>query len=290
MSGGAGTAWRSHRELVSAIDEVLQVLGTRPPFSDDSVHVSRKAIKKARAALRLLREGLAEGVYRKENAALRDAGRYFSPLRDVKSLMDAFSAFRDRHPAELRQARYEGLATRLRAKRAELRRDLVREPAALGNCIRLLRECRDRIGRWNFDDPHPDIIRGGVRRIQRAGRKSLAGAKRERSPEASHEWRKQVKYLSNALKVLGVSGRDRLENAEARAARLADRLGVDHDLAELARYVAGEERVALDPGAKEILSTLIERRRSKLQERAFALGAKIYKEKPRRFAARLEKT
>jgi hypothetical protein len=140
------------------------------------------------------------------------------------------------------------------------------------------------VKRWDLSGSRPSVI-GGLRRIHRTGRKTLSHAMREQTPEASHEWRKQVKYLSNALKILDVSDRPRLAKTEERAAKLADRLGDDHDLAELARYVTGDARVALDADAKEKLAKLIQRRRAKLHKRAFALGAKIYKEKSGRFAA-----
>jgi CHAD domain-containing protein len=287
MSDAEATS-RIHRELVAAMGEVLELLDKRTPFPDEAVHSARKAIKKARAALRLLREGLDESVYRKENAALRDAGRFFSPLRDVASLIDAFNSFRNRHPAELRQARYDALTAHLLATRADMRRQVFRAPARQKNCARLLRACNNRVSRWEPSSLHPAIVAGGMQRIHSTGRKTLADAKREDTPEASHEWRKQVKYMSNALKVLDVSGHARWDRTEERVARLADQLGDDHDLAELARYIAGDALVAIDAGAKEILATLIKRRRAKLQKRAFALGTKIYKEKPGRFAARLE--
>jgi len=281
-------AVRSHRELVAAIDEVLHALNGRQPFTDESVHSARKAIKKARAALRLLRKSVGEGAYSKENAALRDAGRFFSPLRDAKSLVDAFNAFRDRHPAELRQLRYDGLAAHLHATHVDTRRDLSRATARRDACVRSLRACRNRLSKLKPSSRHAAIA-SGVQRIHRAGRKTLAGMKHEETPEASHEWRKQVKYLANALKILDVSERAHLAKTEERAAKLADRLGDDHDLAELARYVAGDARVALDADAKETLAKLIQRQRAKLHKRAFALGAKIYKEKSGRFAVRLEK-
>jgi len=280
---------RIHRELTAAIGEVLEVLDKRAPLADEAVHSARKAMKRARAALRLLREGLNEGVYRKENAALRDAGRFFSPLRDVKSLIDAFNAFRDRHPAELRQVRYDALASQLIATRADMRRRLFRASAGLKTCARLLRACNNRVSRWKPSSLHSDIVVRGLQRIHRAGRKTLADARREDTPEASHEWRKQVKYLSNALNILDESERNDPAKVERRAAKLADLLGDDHDIAELARYIAGNFPIAIDAGAKEILATLLKRRRAKLQKRAFALGKKIYGEKPVRFAARLEK-
>src|ERR1700681_438946 len=113
------------RKLVAEIDEVVQALGKRR-LSDESIHLARKAIKKARAALRLLRQGIGDGIYKLENAALRDAGRCLSPLRDAKSLADAFGVFREMHSAQLQHAAYDSLAEHLHAKLLAQHRELVR--------------------------------------------------------------------------------------------------------------------------------------------------------------------
>jgi hypothetical protein len=61
------------------------------------------------------------------------------------------------------------------------------------------------------------------------------------------------------------------------AHELSDRLGDDHDLA-----------VLLDWGA-EPLEPLIGRRRRELQDEAFAYGARLYADKPKVFARRIER-
>ena len=64
------------------------------PFDARRVHAARKALKQARAALRLLRPCLDAAVYRRENLALRDAGRALAPLRDARVLLDAADRLR----------------------------------------------------------------------------------------------------------------------------------------------------------------------------------------------------
>lgn len=276
--------------LIAAISEVLRVLEKRLPIPDESVHSARKALKKARAALRLLREGLDEDDYQKENAALRDAGRCLSPLRDAKSLLDALIAFRDRYPAELRQPGYASLTRQLRAKRMAKRRDLFQTPDKLRACIQSLRACSARVRLWKLSSLAPASVAAGLQRVHRAGRRTLAGARQAGTPEALHEWRKQVKYLSNALSALDVSPSSQLAKTEERAGELADQLGDDHDLAELARYVALDADSTIDAAARKNLAKLIERERAKLRKSAYALGAKIYDEKPKHFVARFEES
>jgi CHAD domain-containing protein len=49
--------------------------GSPTKLSGEAVHSARKELKKARATLRLLRDALSDAVYKRENAALRDAAR-----------------------------------------------------------------------------------------------------------------------------------------------------------------------------------------------------------------------
>src|SRR6201999_1755839 len=58
----------------------------REPLDGDAlaeaIHGARKDLKKARAALRLVREELGEDIFKRENVALRDAARLLSASRD----------------------------------------------------------------------------------------------------------------------------------------------------------------------------------------------------------------
>ena len=67
---------------------------------------------------------------------------------------------------------------------------------------------------------------------------------------------------------------------------LTDRLGDDHDLADLRRVLTDSDRPA-----RKTVDPLLERiakRRAKLQADARSLGARIYGEKPKIFSRRLE--
>jgi CHAD domain-containing protein len=240
------------------------------PLSDESVHAARKALKKARAALRLLRPGLGEALFRAENRALRDAGRCLSPLRDTKSQLDALAELRRRHPGKLRRVRLDALDDGLRADRM----------AARGKLELQLQSCLARLepaGRADFAHVDPSAMKEGLRRVYRKGRKAFRRAGKRRTAEALHEWRKQVKYLHDALAALDGDARGKAAKIAKRADKLADRLGDDHDLAVLSQRRRAPKK----------LRKLIAGRRKKLQKRALRLGEKLYGRKPKRLAASL---
>ena len=70
----------------AACDEIADALNAlweqRQP-NDEAMHQVRKDLKRARAALRLLREAVGEAAYARENTELRDAARPLAGVRDA---------------------------------------------------------------------------------------------------------------------------------------------------------------------------------------------------------------
>jgi CHAD domain-containing protein len=79
------------RILLEWIAAAAATLGKKK-ITDADIHDARKQLKKARAALRLLRRSIGEIAYRRENAALRDAARPLGVARDSRVLVAAFDA------------------------------------------------------------------------------------------------------------------------------------------------------------------------------------------------------
>ena len=101
--------------------------------------------------------------------------------------------------------------------------------------------------------------------------------------DALHEWRKRVKELWYHHTLLRELWPPVMDAVGDEAHELADRLGDDHDLAVLADWVSlhGEDG--------EELFEAVERRRAALEAEAFALGARLYADKPSAFVGRLRR-
>jgi hypothetical protein len=249
------------RAPYTAVDGALRRLQARRPLRDESVHEARRALKKARAALKLMRAELGGAAYRRENLALRDAGRYLSPLRDSHALLSTLDRLRGEKRSRIRKADYARMTARLRAMQAAARRDL-----ALAPCTSILKACRSRLGQADPAGLDHKTARVALKKIYRTGRAAFAAAKRTRTDDALHEVRKQAKYLFNALQWAGAAKGRSL----TRARKLTDCLGEEHDLAELARLFPEDSA----------LQQCTERWRAKLRRRAFRIAAKLYAGKP----------
>jgi CHAD domain-containing protein len=275
--------------LRTGIDEAMKQVSVPQPVPDEAIHDARKALKRARAALRLLQDGMSKATYQLENLELRDAGRLLSPFRDAKSLIDAFNALHDRYRDKLQDTELASLRKILHTNLIKARRHFSRAPTELENYIRLLRGCTARAAKEDFASINSKAINTGLGRIYRKGCNARAEAEAVRTPEAFHEWRKQVKYLLNATDALHLSRKGHAAKHLKWTDHLADCLGYDHDLAMLSQETARGAYALVDADVIKALHALIARRRAKLQKRAFGLGEKLYDKKPRKFVGMILK-
>lgn len=270
-------ASRSAAAQAALCNEIADALGTlwaQPRPSDEAVHQVRKDLKRARAALRLLREAVGEAAYARENRELRDAARPLAEMRDATVALGVLREELQREKKPARRARLLELRRRLHEERLRARARLMRGPQ-LAKIERALEAAGQRIEYWRVPRSDVPVLRAGLERIYRKGRKAFKAARASGDTEALHESRKQAKYLRQALEVLASGASGPIAKLARSAEAVADRLGDDHDLAQFEAKMAsqGDER--------------IEARRARLQKKALKQARRLYRDKPARLAERL---
>jgi CHAD domain-containing protein len=264
LSPSKSAAKRIRKQLKKRIDSALATLDQKR-LSHEKIHDARKSLKKARASLRLLRPALRESDYRQENTSLRDAARPLSAARDAKVLPDTLRRL-------VRHYRKPVSALKVRLKQEALHV----EHAELAHSRWQLQKARARLKEMPVKGDNWSIVGPALQDVYRRGRRALAGARDEHSPEAFHEWRKQAKYLRYTLETLEPVWPPVIHTLADEARTLTDYLGDDHDLTVLRQHI----------GSEELLSKLIEKRQTELRDKAVTLGAKLYEEKPKDFTHR----
>src|SRR5438093_6833034 len=66
------------------IEATIAITTGEKKASDTPVHEVRKHLKKARAALRLVRKEIGRGLFQEQDRCLRDVGRLISEIRDAE--------------------------------------------------------------------------------------------------------------------------------------------------------------------------------------------------------------
>ena len=169
----------------------MLLLRSQHPFGDEAVHQVRKDVKRARAALRLLRDAVTDTAYRKENARLRDAARPLARIRDVTAMLETIGRLASEKEMRPHRAALARLRAELRDERAQLHGRLEGGPVArrVGEA---LEESKQRVGRWRLPPDGWPILRDGLRRIYRkkGGARSRMPAKPGRTKRCMNRARR----------------------------------------------------------------------------------------------------
>lgn len=259
------------------IDAALDELSTPGADPQEAVHQIRKHLKKLRGLLRLVRPGCAD--YARENAALRDLGRRLSGRRDTGALIETHDKLMIGAPDA---ARFDPLRARLVA-RADADTGTAPTPEDLETA---LKDLRARAATWALSGKDRALLRKGVEKTWARAAASYAAARANPGPAAIHEWRKRVKYNWYHARLLRDIRKSRMQPHRETMQRLGALLGDHHDLAT---YRACLDRAPPAGIAAETLADLDRRaaaRQAELAQRAFALGAELFDDKPAKLPKR----
>ena len=263
--------------------------GTSSRRADETVHETRKRLKRLRACVRVARDAIGEETYERENSAFRIAGQRISGPRDAHVLLETLDALTERFADELPEGTTASLRARLEAEKDAATESLRDEHGAMAATLLMVEHGLSRTTTWTFERDGFDALSPGLQRIYRRGRKAMKAARKEPSAENLHAWRKRVKDLWHATEIVCSADPERLERFAARAHKLSGQLGDHHDLHVLREYVEAHPQWFADDAARQALLAVIDRRSRRLCEKALACGRKLYKTKPKRFVRDIER-
>lgn len=253
---------------------------------DKSVHNARKALKKIRAVLRLVRDELGEEAYQRENLSYRNAGRLLSGLRDQYVMVQTIDELREDHAGEIAADTVAAVQSALAAQHEARRKRLFADSKPIQRAIIQIELARQRISAWPIEQDGYVAVRKGLRRTYKRGRKRMRDAYADPAPEHFHEWRKRVKYHWYHMRMLTPLWPTVLSKIAEDIHEAADYLGDAHDIAELQKTLKRLQDVG-DKGEIEALFSLLSQRRQSLENAAKPLGARIFVESPDRFVRRI---
>lgn len=266
-----------HRIVREQLRKAARTARDRTLSQEQRVHEVRTRLKRSRAALALIRRS-AGGPIARDDRRLRNAARLLSRPRDLAVQAHTFRLLGTRLPASLPPR----LLSRLAAAERQLQRALHPDDVErdLKQAARELRRVRRRLGRWPVSHGRR-AVSDGVARTYRKGRAALAAVRQKPSPERYHDWRKQVKALSNELRMMAEAIPELTTTLMPKIDRLGELLGLVHDL-DCARATA-----ELHPrwfgradDAQAVLAA-VEERRAALEAEALALADTVFAGRPR---------
>ncbi len=298
MDERLGPAFR--RVLLGRYDGMVSALASVDADPDRNVHSARKAMKRTRGLLRMVRDEVGREAYRAENVVLRDTARKLSGVRDGFVQVRTLERVRDSYDSLLSDDVFASPQAFLKERSADARRRVLEDRQQMTDIIVTLKTARARIERWDADaGERPNgrgagglrndftSVAGGLERVYTRGHTAMDIAYSEQSTHAFHDWRKRVKYLRFQIESMRPVWPAYFSAYAKSLDELGELLGDDHDLAVLAELAYEHPEAFDDERERSLLLVLVERLRGELQYAAAPLGRAIYAEEPEQFVSRL---
>ena len=256
---------------------------TRPP-KDEPVHEARKSVKKIRAILQLIDDDAGTGLGRSDKR-LRSINRTLSELRDADVMMETLEKLRAKHPHVLSPHGLARARRRLSAQKRAVTRT-VGGPKKWKAIDRTLQTVRRDAKGWHPEDRGVDVLIDGVRAAHRRGRQAMKLAEKQQRAEDFHAWRKDIKALWYALRVVEQS--DANVRRDIRALHRAETLlGDDHNLVVLCEELSRDSTICRGPVDIDRLRLAADRDQCRLRAQAIARAGYIYRRRSGPYSRRV---
>jgi len=265
------------------IEAAISVAKDEVKTDDTPVHEMRKHLKKARAALRLVRKEIGRGLFREQNRCLRDVGRLTSDIRDAEVRLQTV-----RQLQEVTQRNGRGAYEKLEAMlMLELENFMAAFAEWQTQAVPMLEQAGSALDHWTLDQFNCKQFACAVQTSYKQARQALAEATANPSAENFHSFRTRAKTLWYQLRILRPVNPVVLKSLGDDLRSLADLLGRAHDLSFLGARLRSEHGKSQWQREGHKLLAIIEVSQSDLQRGAAELAQHFFAERPRDFGSRV---
>jgi CHAD domain-containing protein len=280
--------FRSGESLAAAINRVnaeqfdiaLGIATAAPDERALAVHSTRKAIKRLRSVLRLVRGAIPEKRYDADNQMLKLIAAELGSVRDAWVMAETLSRLLPDDPATAEPT--APLIARLQTRYRAESQAILGNGAHMASIIEQLENIHNRSALWTVladgdtAIPHSfSSIAPGLERVYKRGSRGMQTAVASPTNTLLHNWRKRAKYLRHQVEALNLLNPEEMLLQEVRLATLTDLLGDDHDLAVLTNRLEDDHALTAGIDIEHVEHAIVARRRQ-LQRQATELGSVVY--------------
>jgi len=265
------------------IERAIEVATNEKKTEDSPVHETRKCLKKARAALRLVRKEIGRGLFREQDHCLRDVGRLTSEIRDAEVRLQTVRQFQG-----LKRQRGRGGYPQLEGMlMLELENFMAAFAEWQKQALPMLKRVHASVDCWALDQFSCKQLRRAVQRSYKDARRALKAVETSQKAEDFHRFRTKAKRLWYELRILRPINPVVLRNLGDELRALGNVLGRAHDLSFLGDRLRCENRQSAWEREGHKLLALIEVSQGDLQRGAAELSEHFFAERPSDFGERL---
>ena len=245
----------------------------------NAIHDARRALRRARALLRLLpADADAHGLAPR----LREAGHALSPLRDAQAMLETLATVARQSPETLGTSHAALLAWLTRSARVGERTHV----AGVHHACHLLQAIASELDACSLEC-RVEQLWDGVRHSTARAAKAARRARANPDEHNLHRWRRRAREQVLQLELLADCWPAVMSTQIAEHKRLVKMLGHLRDLTLLQSRVQRLRRDRLGRLSRHALVERLRLARAEQLSQAMALGALVHAERPRSLIARI---
>ena len=266
------------------IEAAIAITTGEKKTNDSPVHEVRKHLKKARAALRLVRKEIGAGLFREQDRCLRDVARLTSEIRDAEVRLQTVRELQGITQRRRRRGAYPKLEGMFMM---ELENFMAAFAEWQTQAVPILERTHANVDCWPLDHFDCKQLRRAVQRTYKSARKALTCVEATPTAENFHRFRTRSKRLWYELRILRPVNPVVLKNLSDDLRALGNLLGRAHDLSFLGdRLRRNDQKSEWEREGHKLLA-VIEVSQGDLQRGAAELAEHFFAERPRDFGDRI---
>ena len=283
-----------HRVLVEELTFAIEACDSHGSWEirrrSEAIRRARKALKRFRAVLDLLKGSIPAEDHESMKIAARDFGRRLSPLRDRDVVLELLDALGEQVTGRRRREAVRMAGAVLSAAKAlPATRDHREDEAVIDEVRHGLEGLAKRVASVDFDAVDRDSV---IDRFDRAWRhvrhRFHDDVDEDDDLSTLHENRKRVIRLQLGLAAIRGVNPVAIRRDIRALKEVASALGRDRDLSMLEALVGEHADRFPDVDARRCIETEISDRRGRLQQEAIRTGRDASRRPPAKFRKRLE--
>ncbi len=251
-------------------------LGKDDAISDEvKVHELRKAIKRSRALLRLLKPGLQKKSFFSMDELLAKSARKLADQREatvnLRTFINLTNCSNQSFPKDLKNIILEGLSKKINHSYNLSQHNF---SVQIQSSLLILKRINSKIEVITLPSLEEKEIANLIKKTYYKTCKLYKDALYSLDTEIIHKWRKFNKHLLFQLKYSPLEHNTKTNEMISLLINLSNILGDEHDLAILEDYL--QANFELKEEDQRQIHLLVVKERNQLQKEAFKLGAKLY--------------
>ena len=276
----------THRIITEQYDLIISSCRNHED-PDLSVHDIRKASKRIRALLRMLKPDLPPEIYLRENTFLKEISRKLSVARNFHVFEEEFDNIVSAGIIDLPDKTINNIKQHLKEKKEDAF-DLITGLEIFHSIAKKTEEAKERFAAVDLSMLGPHTVYKGIGKVFSWGQKQMMHSQQFPTDENLHEMRKRIKTLMYLVKLIKDVSPEFFNGyfKGLKSASLA--LGEDHNMAELNDYIDTLDEKLVSAEEKLEIESYISSQRQQIQLEVWPEIAKLYTGQAGEFSKRVK--